>query len=226
MSKIIHKLGIVVPYRDRESHLEIFIPHMKNILREINHRIVVVEQDDDKLFNRAKLLNIGYETLKNECDYFCFHDVDLLPTEAEEANYDYVEHPTHLARLLETLKYLEPPYYEEYFGGATMFNKEDFEKINGFSNEYWGWGVEDDDLRDRCLKEGLTIKKRMNKYTALPHPPNGPHHAHWEKNHKKHSDFRDTPGNEYHKKEGLNTLQVEYTGLSENKNYIHVKVKL
>ena len=68
----------------------------------------------------------------------------------------------------------------------------------------------------------------MNKYTALPHPPNGPHHAHWEKNHKKHADFRDNPGNEYHKKEGLNTLQgkVEYTGLSENKNYIHVKVKL
>ncbi len=79
-------LGIVVPYRDRESHLVRFLPHMQQFLKEIKHKIVIVEQHDDKPFNRAKLMNIGYDHLKNECDYFCFHDVDLLPI--EDANYD------------------------------------------------------------------------------------------------------------------------------------------
>ena len=30
----------------------------------------------------------------------------------------------------------------------------DYYKVNGYSNEYWGWGYEDDDLLFRC-KENL-----------------------------------------------------------------------
>ena len=29
-------------------------------------------------------------------------------------------------------------------------SKLDFKIINGYSNEYWGWGFEDDDLLKRC----------------------------------------------------------------------------
>ena len=39
--------------------------------------------------------------------------------------------------------------YKGIFGGAGAFRKEDFEKINGFSNQFWGWGGEDDDLYRR-----------------------------------------------------------------------------
>jgi len=215
-------LGIVVPYRDRESHLAEFIPHMAQFLKNINHKIVIVEQADEKPFNRAKLLNVGYEFLKKECDYFCFHDIDLLPI--ENANYDYVETPTHLARLLEHLGWRV--HYEELFGGVTMFNKEDFEKVNGFSNEYWGWGGEDDDLRLRCVKEGLEIHKRMNKYKSLPHKYAGPHHDNYENNRNKMRDFRDTPDNNYHKEEGLNTLIYETVGVENKVDHTIVKVTL
>ena len=38
---------------------------------------------------------------------------------------------------------------EQYF-----FNKEQVEKTNGYSNDYWDWGMEDDDLFWRCYLEG------------------------------------------------------------------------
>ena len=134
-----HKLGVIIPYRDREEHLERFIEHFTEFMsdKKINYQIFVIEQYDLKLFNRGRLLNIGYKIALNyECDYFCFHDVDMLP---EEADYSYPMKPTHLASQLSNYNYSVP--YDEYFGGVTLFNKYDFELVNGYSNEYWGWGL-------------------------------------------------------------------------------------
>jgi hypothetical protein len=44
--------------------------------------------------------------------------------------------------------------YPEYFGGVVLFTKEQVEKTNGYSNDYWDWGMEDDDLFWRCKLEG------------------------------------------------------------------------
>lgn len=68
-------LAIIVPYRDREDHLKEFIPHMNKYLPDA--KIVIVEQADEKPFNRGKLLNVGF--LETDFFYYCFHDVDHLP---------------------------------------------------------------------------------------------------------------------------------------------------
>ena len=35
------------------------------------------------------------------------------------------------------------------FGGATLFTPDEFRRMNGYSDEYWGWGGEDDDMIGR-----------------------------------------------------------------------------
>ena len=56
-----NKLGVIVPYRNRSTHLEKFLKGNSKKLREqeIDFDIIVVEQLNDKPFNRGKLLNIG-----------------------------------------------------------------------------------------------------------------------------------------------------------------------
>ena len=151
--KINHKLGIIVPYRDREQQLKRFLSHMKDYIKDIDYEIFIIEQSDDKPFNRGKLLNAGYKyALDKGCDYFVFHDVDMLP---EDVDYSYSDKPLHLATHLQENNY-ETTFFD-YFGGVTMFTKEDFKTINGFSNDYWGWGFEDDDLLIRCIESHLDI---------------------------------------------------------------------
>jgi len=41
--------------------------------------------------------------------------------------------------------------YTEIFGGVTAFKPEHFELVNGFSNRYYGWGGEDDDMYNRSV---------------------------------------------------------------------------
>ena len=39
--------------------------------------------------------------------------------------------------------------YKGIFGGATAFTSSQFELANGFSNQFYGWGGEDDDMYNR-----------------------------------------------------------------------------
>jgi hypothetical protein len=153
-----HKLGIIVPYRNRPTQLKRFVSHMENYIKDLDYEIFIIEQSDDNPFNRGKLLNVGYKyAIEGGCDYFVFHDVDMLP---EDVDYSYSDKPLHLATHLQEHDY-ETTFFD-YFGGVTMFNKEDFESINGFSNEYWGWGFEDDDLLIRCIESDLELDTTNN----------------------------------------------------------------
>jgi hypothetical protein len=145
-----HKLGVIVPYRNRNAHLQEFKKSIVEYLesKNIDFKIIIVEQDNAKLFNRGMLCNIGFiEAQKKNCDYIVIHDVDMIPVDVD---YSYSKVPVHLAT--------DNIPFESYFGGMTLFPSNIFEKINGFSNLYWGWGFEDDDLRYRCIKNNIPFK--------------------------------------------------------------------
>ena len=157
MDQQVHKLAVVVPYRDRAEHLKQFLPYMKEYLDKQNmvHNIYIIEQETGKPFNRAKLLNIGFLEADSDCDYFVFHDVDMLP---QNVDYNYQDLPTHLAAAASQFNYALP--YDGYFGGVTMFSRWSMSKVNGYSNEYWGWGAEDDDVLYRCHLAGLKVQRQ------------------------------------------------------------------
>jgi hypothetical protein len=147
------KLGVCIPYRDRKEHLDKLVPSLSKHLEKqgIEHTFYVAHQVDDKLFNRGAMKNIAAKfAFEDGCDYIAWHDVDMLPQ--EDCDYSYPEEtPIHIATQLS--KYNYGMSYPEYFGGVILFNKEQVEKTNGYSNDYWDWGMEDDDLFWRCKLE-------------------------------------------------------------------------
>ena len=151
-----HKLGVCVPYRNRELHMHEFIPKIGKYLKahNIDFQIYIVHQVDDKLFNRGATKNIGAKhAFEDGCDYIVWHDIDMIPEDG--ADYSYPEKaPRHIATQIQQMDY--ELKYHEYFGGAVLFTKEQVEATNGYSNDYWDWGMEDDDLFWRCHLEGLT----------------------------------------------------------------------
>ena len=54
--------------------------------------------------------------------------------------------------------------YPRYFGGVSAMSKEQFLRVNGFSNKFWGWGGEDDDMYNRIEDKRMTIKRYNLKF--------------------------------------------------------------
>lgn len=160
-------LAVIVPYRDRKKHLDIFVPYISGYLhgRDIsNYIIVIVEQNNDSKFNRGTLINIGFDYIKHRCDYISPHDVDLLPE--KNCDYSFPENPCHLIAGRSETGYQPEP---GYFGGVNLFSNEQFKKINGFSNCYGGYGAEDDDLKLRFIRNNFHIEQRNGYYKSLYH---------------------------------------------------------
>ncbi|XP_006815466.1 beta-1,4-galactosyltransferase 7-like [Saccoglossus kowalevskii] len=152
-----HKLGIIVPFRDRLEELLEFVPYMHEFLAQQNvqYHIYVIHQVDSHRFNRASLLNVGFLHSKLDCDYLVMHDVDLLPVNPDlHYKYSMVEIGPHHISSPE----LHPKYhYKTFVGGILMMKNEHFELTNGLSNKYWGWGREDDEFYVRMREANLQI---------------------------------------------------------------------
>ena len=83
-----------------------------------------------------------------------FHDVDLIP-EDDRNLYTCSHQPRHLSAAVDTLGYKLP--YPGLFGGASAMTGDQMRRVNGFSNQWWGWGGEDDDMTKRLSANNYTI---------------------------------------------------------------------
>jgi len=202
---------IIVPYRDREENLSRFIPAMNRYLPSA--KIVVVEQCDQKPFNKGALINVGMTLCKGKGDYYMFHDVDLLPVKVD---YSFPECPTHVATELSQFNYSMP--YPNYFGGCVMFKYEHYEAINGFSNRFSGWGCEDDDFYESFKAKGIPVLRRTGTFESMPHQAMQEPKT-FAKNVEKLVQGRDFS-------EGLSTVKFEIISQINEKSHIHLMVKI
>ena len=132
-------IGIFIPYRNRKEHLDILLDNLSKY-NTIN--IHILEQDNNNLFCRGKLFNIGIKEFINKYDYFIFHDVDLIPQNENylelfnKSNLEQNNYPTHLSCFCEQFNYklLDIDNNELYkeskmFGGVVGITKNDLIKI-------------------------------------------------------------------------------------------------
>jgi len=168
-----HRVAIIVPFRDREEHLRTFLFHMHSFLprQQVDYGIFIVEQDGSGAFNRAMLLNVGAAEALKSYDFQCFifHDVDLLP-EDDRNLYTCPVQPRHMSVAINNFLYRLP--YDDIFGGVSAMTVDQFRQVNGFSNMFWGWGGEDDDMSNRLRQKKLYISRypaNIARYRMLKH---------------------------------------------------------
>lgn len=181
----------IIPYRDRKEHLTKWLENASKTYSSKTYSsntyssntsfkfdVIVVEQFNDKLFNKGKLLNIGFwramrmhharygnkgllsprpNLIFNDVDVFC-KDVSFFRPE------EYVYHPYGFHHCL---------------GGVFVCSPEAYLSFNGFSNNYSGWGREDADALLRMKIQSIPVRtdrfesRGMNRsFVEFPHPSN------------------------------------------------------
>lgn len=187
------KTYIILPYKDRngkykkalDGFINPFIEYLDSNLSE--YEVLIVEQmsgsiknslpneyesildelgvdRDEEFFNLGRTINIGYDIIKNRIkddDIFMFHPVDLMPV---DVNYSV----NKTTKLCYNVHSPDGTYYK-----SIAFKSADFKSINGFSNNYWGWGLEDDDLLIRLQIKEINFDVLIDNYVRLSSDGNG-----------------------------------------------------
>ncbi|CAF3593672.1 unnamed protein product [Rotaria sordida] len=173
-----HKVAIIIPYRDRFEHLVTLLYYLHPILQrqELDYKIYVSEQIGNGTYNKGVLMNAAFIYASNEYDFQCFvfHDVDLIP-EDDRNMYSCPILPRHMSAAVNEMNYKLS--YEELIGGVLNIRTEHFLTVNGYSNLYWGWGAEDDDLYYRLKDVSLKVLRppsSIARYKMLQHTKRTP----------------------------------------------------
>jgi len=148
------KLNVIIPIRNRDKELDKITDHLDYIFSQQNiiAKYYIVEQNDGKKFNKGKISNAAFkEAIKdNFSQYYLFNDVDVFPR--DEYLIDY-RTPTD--------NIIKHQYGQKHcLGCFFLTTKQVYQKINGYSNNYWGWGGEDVDLHNRAKVHGIFIDRK------------------------------------------------------------------
>lgn len=153
---------IIIPYRDRETHLKYFLENVSIFLLKNVEKssIIIIEQSSDKEFNRGKLLNIGFKEYLNTASYFITHDIDKIP------NNNVIKH----YNTEKDIYCLWKPH-DQSLGGVTKLSNNSIKLLNGFPNYIYGWGIEDRALFYRAKIKNIPINYLNNnkEFKELQH---------------------------------------------------------
>jgi glycosyltransferase involved in cell wall biosynthesis len=149
------------------------VSNLTELKKEFNFNHIFLENNYP--FNKSWCFNVGWKNAKT--DRIVFGDADLIMEDNELINsvnlleqYECVNPYSSVIDLeeLETKEYLDTINFESLksiqrsgrgeedhqkvpmCGGIIMFKKEALEKIEGWNEDFWGWGAEDDCMSIKC----------------------------------------------------------------------------
>ena len=165
MDNSIPKIIFIVPYRNRiqqKHHFDIYMKYIMEDYNESEYKIFFSHQCDNRNFNRGAMKNIGFIAMKQlypnhyKNITFVFNDIDTMPYKKNLLNY-------------QTTQGIVKHFFGFDFalGGIVSITGADFERIGGYPN-FWAWGLEDNALNNRVLKNKLKID-RSNFYEIHNH---------------------------------------------------------
>jgi glycosyltransferase involved in cell wall biosynthesis len=184
------KYSIIIPYRNREEHLQVLLPVLIDKFSDESFEIIVSEQNDTDNFRISCVQNIAYKYAKG--DILIFHQVDYVPSDdvSYEVN-DVPVLPAHRGIFLDkdnvSLRNINdiPAGYRSwsdeidpnFYGGVICMTRTHFETLNGFNPLYRGWGNEDEDLRERFKWANIPVhRNQTGTFYCLYHEDNGAIH--------------------------------------------------
>lgn len=181
------KYSIIISYRDREEHLKTLLPQLNEVFKNSEYEIIIAEQNNREKFQKNSLYNLAAQRATG--DLLVFHDVDYYPTE-NVSYYTETNVPLYPVRQVIFLdENNQPRSYEDtpvgyrnfmydvgdHSGGVFVLSKELFFAVNGFNPYYKGWGMEDDDTRERLRLLGYEWKRNDDGlFYALYHKDSNP----------------------------------------------------
>ncbi|XP_023181985.1 beta-1,4-galactosyltransferase 2-like isoform X2 [Xiphophorus maculatus] len=145
-------------------------------------------------------------------------DYDLVPIDDRNL-YRCSDHPRHLSVAVDKFNFILP--YATIFGGVSALSEQQFLKVNGFSNTFWGWGGEDDDMSQRISYRGMFISRPdsvTGRYKMIQHERD----SHNDPNPRRVQKLRETYFNII--KDGLSTLSYTVREIRKDLLYTFVTV--
>ena len=158
-------IAIITLFRDndkgaREKQRREFIRRMNRIMAPYRYHIFIIEQTaDGHPFNIGKLKNVGFKiagewekTHDMKFTNFIFSDIDMIPDDELLQYYvKPIKKPLSLAIRGTRYDQRDMESKKIFLGAVLGFNRHDFEEINGYPDNFWGWGGEDDALLYRLV---------------------------------------------------------------------------
>ena len=165
--------AIITIFRDdekksRSTQRQHFIEIMQKLFDGYNYKIYIIEQTDGDPFNIGKLKNIGFDFARSQTqyDHYIFTDIDMIP-DTKLMKYYLTQPPKNspISLAMDGTRYHSRTEFirnrnknvKPFIGGSCSFTEEQFSTINGYPNNIYGWGGEDDELSYRMNMKGFSI---------------------------------------------------------------------
>jgi hypothetical protein len=170
IDRAVKNVTVIVPVMNRAKQVKGLIPHLMTSMadQKLFARVFVVEQVESyrgnntkpDAFNKGRLLNAAIDALGARAgEVLIFNDADVWETCPGTIRYRYcADNQPHVYHLFGYPSgSVSPVPGGHTLGGIFCISADMYRSVNGYSNDFTGWGHEDNDFGGRIRKANGTV---------------------------------------------------------------------